>query len=60
MVHLEESQLYCPTGHVAYPKDSPMDLFLKEKEAITKKADTSGKPGATRRPKAPVAKGPCF
>ena len=36
-VHLQESQLYCPTGLVAYPEGSAMDLFLKEKEELTKK-----------------------
>lgn len=57
-VHLEESKLYCPTGLVAYPENSPMDLFLKEKEKITKKAVTKTKLPTARNSKAPNANGP--
>ena len=45
-VHLKDSQLFCPTGLVAYPENSPMSEFLKEKEKITKKAASVKKPDA--------------
>jgi 5'-nucleotidase len=52
-VHLEESLRYCPTGLVAYPKDSPMDLFQKEKETITKRAVRAHRSSPRNRPPQP-------
>ena len=51
-VHLQDSQLYCPTGLVAYPEGSAMDLFLKEKEEITKAPAAKKAPAKKTAPRA--------